>query len=57
MQHNWKLEQPERFTRAVKAACSTACYYPNCSCGGTPGEVEKAIEAWEAIDWEAPTHS
>lgn len=50
-------EQPERFKRAVRAACVTGdddfCDYPNCPCGIFPAEVKAAIIAW----YEMPPNS
>lgn len=45
-----EIEQQEaRFIRAVKAMCGPVCIYPACPCTGTPSDVTKAINAWEAL--------
>ena len=44
-------KEPERFDRAVRAACeATDCDYPKCLCGALAVEVRKAIIEWERPD-------
>lgn len=42
------IEQPERYCRAVRAACCDACDYPSCPCKTTADIVRKALASWEA---------
>jgi hypothetical protein len=41
--------QPERFNRAVRAACCPSCSYPACGCQMPVKLIREAI-----IDWEKP---
>lgn len=44
-------EQPERFARAVRAACAATdddnCDYPDCVCCVFPLELKAALMAWD----------
>jgi hypothetical protein len=44
-----KKDQPERFASTVRAVCGwSECPYPDCPCGGSAMDAERAINAWEA---------
>lgn len=48
-------QQPERFKRAVQAACCEACSWPECGCTTTAELARKAINEWSHTPAEVAT--